>query len=84
MIHTTSLTRLREVGYKPPKGTKPVELTCGHTAFYLPPLPVPGSDAFCRECDAWRRRKRASRRRSPGGRPATVRPPLHMPRREPG
>lgn len=61
-----TLASLREAEYSLPPGSKPIELTCGHIAFYVPPLPVRGEDAFCRECDAWSRRKLLPRvRRAP-------------------
>lgn len=53
-----SLRSLRQEAYKIPKGAVRVELTCGHFAWYLPPLPLPGTDAFCRDCRDWRRRRR--------------------------
>lgn len=56
-----SLARLRETAYKIPTGTVPITLTCGHTALYVRPLPAPGTDAFCRECGTWRRRKRSDK-----------------------
>jgi hypothetical protein len=53
MIRSTSLARFKETAYRKPPGTRPVTLTCGHTAWYLPPLPTPGAGAYCRVCDAW-------------------------------
>ena len=61
MIRTTSLARLREQTYTIPKGSTEIALTCGHTAIYVRPAPAPGTDAFCRTCGMWRRRKRESK-----------------------
>lgn len=56
-----SLASLRETAYKIPRGSVTIRLTCGHSAIFLPPVPQPGTDAFCRQCDSWRRRKREPR-----------------------
>ena len=57
---TKSLASLREAPYKIPPGAVRIDLACGHSAWYLRPVPEPGTDAFCRECRDWRRRKRTT------------------------
>jgi hypothetical protein len=52
-----SLARLRETAYKIPPGSVKVELTCGHQAWYVRPLPEKGALAYCRECRDWRHRE---------------------------
>jgi hypothetical protein len=54
----TSLRSLRLEAYKIPKGSVLITLSCGHPAWYLRPLPAPGTDAFCRVCRDWRQRTR--------------------------
>jgi hypothetical protein len=71
----TTLARLRETAYKIPKGAVEIALTCGHTAWYTRPLPAEGTDAFCRECRTWRRRKRARKSTRPSGSGARSAPP---------
>lgn len=63
-----SLASLRATPYKIPKGSVLIDLTCGHRAWYVRPLPAPGTDAFCRDCKAWRRRKRQSKTKRGGAR----------------
>jgi hypothetical protein len=70
-----SLASLRATAYKIPKGAVEIELTCGHTGWYVRPLPAVGSDAYCRECHDWRRRIGGSKVRSSG--PGGSTPPGH-------
>jgi hypothetical protein len=48
-----TLASLRAEPYKLPRGSRQVRLTCGHSAWYVAPLPVVGEPAYCRTCDTW-------------------------------
>jgi hypothetical protein len=63
---SNSLASLRATPYKIPKGSILIDLSCGHRAIYVRPAPAPGTDAYCRDCGAWRRRKRESKTHAGG------------------